>query len=78
MSLDLYGNAIELRLNAAEMFENIKIGGRDPTKFYFKGRTKVGTVPVKAVIGQLRAIAKVLEESPGVKEVTFCLEVQEP
>ena len=76
-NLDRYGNKIDLRLNAGEMFENHAIAALDSKVFRYHVKTKAGTVPLKAVINQLRGIAKYLEKQQLVSNVTFSLQVDE-
>ena len=78
-SIDTYGNPFEPqqpRLNQTEIFENQQIAAHDTTKFHYLAKTKVGAVPIQAIVNQLRIIAKILEES-RVSAVTFSLEVDE-
>ena len=78
---DFYGNKLEcqapLRLNMAEVCENKALARLDPKLFSFAAKTKVGAVPVKAVVGQLRGIADYLEKSGLEKRVMFELRVWE-
>jgi hypothetical protein len=77
MSIDMYGNKIELRLNAERILENKAIAQRDPDLFHYSVKVKVGTVPLKAVVNQLREIADYLEKQQLISNVIFSLNVDE-
>jgi hypothetical protein len=61
-----------------EVIENKEIAKRNPKLFHFGVKSKVGAVPIKSVVNQLRMVADHLEQIQTIKNrVQFSIVVEE-